>query len=99
VKWYKRIKKQAKASPPAYIIERILDLQNIRQMASVEPGNAKKALVATADLLDDHMDEEYAAELRGIAHVILDSPWRAKTMISEMIGRMSDDKADFYEGR
>ena len=97
MRWYSRIRKQAKASPPAYIIERILDLQNIRQMASVEPGNARKSLLVTADQLDDHMDEDYAAEIRGIATVMLDNPWRAKTMISGIIHRMSDDKEDFYE--
>lgn len=99
MKWYSRIKKQAKASPPAYIIERILDLQHIRQMASVEPGNAKRALLAIADKFDDHMDVEYAAELRGIAETMLDGPWRAKTMISNIIERMNDDKEKFYEER
>lgn len=99
MKWYSRIRKQAKASPPAYMIERILDLRHIRQMASVEPGNAKDALLKTADTMDVHMDVEYAAELRGIAGVILDNPWRAKTLISEIIGRMTDEKEEFYEER
>ena len=98
MEWFRLIKKaEATITPPAYMVERIKDLEYASKIASKAPRESRAVLLDLAVKFQKHMNEDYAAEVTGAAEVVLDSPVRAKTAISIMIDRMLIEKEEYDE--
>lgn len=90
MKWYDPLREARK--PPAYMVERISDLQYVIDIAKTSPSNAKSILNEVISQFEKHMDHEYLEDLGTAADVMLDNPQRARNLIGLTIGAMQMDK-------
>ena len=89
MEWYGKlpnIVKKAKA--PAYIEERISDLNHASDLILTSPRDAKTVISAVISGLDAQHDSEYVPFLNEATRAILDSPSRAKQIIAKTVAAM-----------
>lgn len=92
MRWYNgHFLKQA-SSPPAYLRERISDLNHAADVSKTSPSNAKSILNRISSQLMKHNDIEYAKLVEEASKVVLDSPLKARGIISRAIRDMEADK-------
>lgn len=87
MQWYSRLYKEAQR-PPAYLIERISDLEHAIEVSRTSPTDAKAIIQHVADRLRTHHDIEYADTLDEAVKALSDSPARSSAIISKVISMM-----------
>lgn len=81
--------------PPAYVVERISDLLHAVEISRTSPGGARSILSNVSSQLGIHMDSEYAQEIDNVSSLMLDSPAKARALLSVVIEKMLADKEEY----
>lgn len=91
--WYRPLRRASK--PPAYIQERLSDLQYASELSKTSPSGARHVVDKILAQLDEHMDHEYVDDLKTASEVMLDSPKKARDIIGIISQYMRADKRRF----
>lgn len=90
MRWYEPLRTSSK--PPAYIVERVSDLQYAIDLARRSPSGAREVLDGIIEQLGVHMDNEYVDDLQTASDIILDNPQKAMSLIGIVVSFMQADK-------
>lgn len=88
--WYSM--KKTASRPPAYIEERISDLEHAIELTKTSPQEARQAIARIIQNLSSQHDDEYVVALQGAADKMFDNPGSAREMMSSLTRAMLSDK-------
>lgn len=88
MRWYSRLSSirtaadQPPAQPPAYVEERVSDLEYAQEFLFKNPAQAKKILAAVAEQISQHHDDKFLEPIRRAAELLSNgNPRNAHEMI------------------
>lgn len=87
MQWYSRICKYAQR-PPAYLIERISDLEHAIELSKTSPSEASAVLAHVSQRLREHNDDEFAQTIDEAIQVMPDSPAKSQDIVAKVVGMM-----------
>lgn len=91
MKWYSFSKTAAKA--PAYIFERISDLDHACEVIRTSPREAQAIISSVISQLNSHHDDKFSEALVVAKKLLLDSPEKARSAIMATVDAMKLEKA------
>jgi len=91
MEWYRPLLKLA-AQPPAYLVERISDLQYACDIAKTSPRNANQIISEVISQLSSQHDDGFITPLKDASKIMLDSPSRATEAIEKVVEAMLNEK-------
>lgn len=92
MKWYSTAILHTAAKPPAYLAERISDLQHACTISKTSPRDANAIIARTITQLSTHHDDIFIPPLQEAMHIMLDSPVRAQQAVEKIVAAMVAEK-------
>lgn len=92
MEWYRPTISRTAAKPPAYLVERISDLQHACTLAKTSPSEANLVIAQTISKLSGHHDDLFVPPLKAAMGIMLDSPVRGKEAVIKVIEAMIIEK-------
>jgi hypothetical protein len=80
--------------PPAYLVERLTDLERASSLCFRDPDAARKILYHLSAQFKEHLDDAFVEPVEKAALVLWDSPHKAKALIATVIGKIKSTKRE-----
>lgn len=84
--------KSAAAKAPAYLVERISDLNHACELLNTSPREAGIVLSHVVSQLSKHHDDKFVPPLEEATKILRDSPRRASDVIKTVVDAMVAEK-------
>lgn len=92
MKWYERVITRTAAKPPAYLMERVSDLEHACHVSKTSPREANVVISNVISELSKHHDTDFIPPLKEAGKIMLDNPFRAREAINKIVGAMIAEK-------
>lgn len=93
MEWYRlTMSKSAAAKAPAYLVERISDLNHACELLKTSPNEAGTVLSQVVSQLSKHHDDKFIAPIEEATKILRDSPSRASEVIQKVVEAMVAEK-------